>query len=209
MNRSTFSGIEPAMKSLLLAGGLASGLVVGMVALPVPAVAGEMCHGQAATLVGSPDVMTLVGTDGDDVIVTNGSWVIYADDGNDRVCVTGNTGPVYAGFGDDVVDTTAASSGSSFLGPGADTYLGGPGPDFVKAAGDPGGGGSIGDQEVDVIDVGAGSATIYSGAPGKANADTIAVGDGTSTIYWSGYQTGGEVGFGAGRHRMKVVLGWR
>ena len=116
VNRLTFSGIEPAMKSLLLAGGLASGLVVGMVALPVPAVAGEMCQGQAATLVGSPDVMTLVGTDGDDVIVTNGSWVIYADDGNDRVCVTGNTGLVYAGFGDDVVDTTAASSGRSFLG---------------------------------------------------------------------------------------------
>ena len=76
----------------------------------------------------------------------------------------------------------------------------------MKAAGNPGSGASIGDQEVDVIDVGAGSATIYSGAPGKANADTIAVGDGTSTIYWSGYQTGGEVGFGAGRHRMKVSL---
>ena len=45
-----------------------------------------------------------VGTDGDDVIVTNGSWVIYAADGNDRVCVTGDTGLVYAGFGDDVVD---------------------------------------------------------------------------------------------------------
>jgi Ca2+-binding RTX toxin-like protein len=195
------------MKSLLLAGGLASGLVVGMLALPVPAVAAEMCHGQAATLVGSPEVMTLVGTDGDDVIVTNGSWVIYAGDGNDRVCVTGRSGLVYAGFGDDVVDSTASSSGRSSLGPGADTYLGGPGSDYVKAAGNPGGGRSIGDQWVDVIDTGAGAATIYSGAPGKANADTIAVGDGTSTLYWSGYQTGGEVGFGAGRHRMKVSLG--
>src|SRR4051812_38355428 len=175
------------MKSLLLAGGLASGLVVAMVALPVPAVAEETCQGQAATLVGSPEVTTLLGTDGDDVIVTNGSWVIYAGDGNDRVCVTGEPGLVYAGFGDDVVDSTAASSGRSFLGPGADTYLGGPGTDFVKAAGNPGGGRAIGDQWVDVIDVGAGSATIYSGAPGKANADTIAVGDGTSMTYWSGY----------------------
>src|SRR5829696_1610126 len=172
MNRSAFSGIKPVMKSLLLAGGLASSLVVGIVALPVPAVAGEMCQGEAATLVGSPD-MSLVGTDGDDVIVTKGSRVILALDGNDRVCVTGKSGLVYAGFGDDVVDTTAASSGRSFLGPGADTYLGGPGDDFVKAAGDPGDGAAVGDQEVDVIDVGAGSATIYSGAPGKANADTI------------------------------------
>jgi Ca2+-binding RTX toxin-like protein len=207
VNRPTFSGIEPAMRYLLLAGGLACGLVVGMVTLPVPAVAGEMCQGQAATLVGSPDVTALVGTDADDVIVTNGSWVIYAGDGNDRVCVTGNPGLVYAGFGDDVVDTTAASSGRSFLGPGADIYLGGPGTDFVKAAGNPGGGRSVGDQSVDVIDVGAGSATIYSGAPGKGNADTIAAGDGTSTVYWSGYQTGGEVSFGAGRHRMRVSLG--
>jgi len=63
VNRSTLSGIQPVMKSLLLAGGLASSLVVGIVALPVPAVAAEMCQGQAATLVGSPD-MSLVGTDG-------------------------------------------------------------------------------------------------------------------------------------------------
>ena len=31
-------------------------------------------------------------------------------------------------------------------------------------------------------------------------------GDGPSTVYWSGYQTGGEVEFGAGRHRMQVFL---
>ena len=206
MNRPTFSGIEPAMKSLLLAGGLASGLVVGMVALPVPAVAGEMCQGQAATFVGSPDVRSLVGTDGDDVIVTNGTWVIYALDGNDRVCVTGGAGLVYAGFGDDVVDATAASSGRSFLGPGADTYVGGPGSDFVKAAGNPGSGASVGDREVDVINTGVGKATIYSGAPGKANADIITVGDGASMIYWSGYQTGGKVEFGAGQHHVRVEL---
>ena len=175
-------------------------LLSGIVALPVPAVAGETCQGQAATLVGSPDLMSLVGTDGDDVIVTEGSRVILALGGNDRVCVTGKSGLAYAGFGDDVVDTTAASSGRSFLGPGADTYLGGPGGDFVKAAGNPGSGAAIGDQEVDVIDVGAGSATIYSGAPGKGNADTITVGDGKSTVYWSGHQTGGEVDFGAGQH---------
>jgi Ca2+-binding RTX toxin-like protein len=162
-------------------------------------------HGRPATLVGSPDA-TLVGTDGDDVIVTKGSRVILALGGNDRVCVTGKSGLVYAGFGDDVVDTTTRASGRSFLGPGADTYLGGPGNDWLKAAGDPGVGASVGDQQVDVIDVGAGSATIYSGAPGKGNADTISVGDGNSTVYWSGYQTGGEVEFGAGRHRMQVFL---
>jgi len=56
VNRSTLSGIQPVMKSLLFAGGLASGLVVGIVALPVPAEAAEMCQGQAATIVGSPDM---------------------------------------------------------------------------------------------------------------------------------------------------------
>ena len=150
--------------------------------------------------------MALAGTDGDDVIVTKGSRVILALDGNDLVCVTGKSGLVYAGFGDDVVDTTTRASGRSFLGPGADTYLGGPGNDWVKAAGDPGNAAAIGDQQVDVIDVGAGPATIYTGAPGKGNADTITVGDGNSTVYWSGYQTGGEVEFGTGRHRMQVFL---
>jgi Ca2+-binding RTX toxin-like protein len=190
----------------LLAGGLACGLVAGMVALPAPALAGETCQGQPATIVGSPDVSTLLGTDGDDVIVTNGSWVIFAGDGNDVVCVTGDPGLVYAGYGDDVVDATAASSGRSFLGPGADSYLGGPGTDFVKAAGKPGSGASVGDQEVDLIATGAGKAIIYSGSPGKANADTITAGDGTSTVYWSGYQAGGEVDFGAGQHQVKVEL---
>ncbi len=93
---------------LVARGGSACGLVVGVLALPVSAVAGETCQGEAATVVGSPEVMTLLGTDGDDVIVTNGSWAIFADDGNDRVCVTGNPGLVYAGFGDDVVDSTAS-----------------------------------------------------------------------------------------------------
>ncbi len=206
MNRPRVSGVEPAMRSWLLAGGLACGLVLGVLALPVSAVTLEICQGQAATIVGSPDT-TVVGTDGDDIIVTNGASAILALGGDDIVCVTGSSGLVYAGFGDDVVDTTTRSSGRSFLGPGADTYLGGPGTDFVKAAGDPGSGRAIGDQDADVIDVGAGSATIYTGAPGKANADTITVGHGNTTVFWSGRQTGGTLDFGAGRHSIKVSLG--
>ena len=61
--------------------------------------------GAGGHLLSSPDI-SIVGTDGDDVIVTKGSRVIFALDGNDRVCVTGKSGQVYAGFGDDVVDTT-------------------------------------------------------------------------------------------------------
>ena len=161
--------------------------------------------GRPATLVGSPDA-ALVGTDGDDVIVTKGSRVILALDGNDLVCVTGKSGLVYAGFGDDVVDTTTRVVRPFLPRPWRRHLPRRPWADWVKAAGDPGSGAAIGDQQVDVIDVGAGSATIYSGAPGKGNADTITVGDGPSTVYWSGYQTGGEVEFGAGRHRMQVFL---
>ena len=205
MNRSTLSGIQPIMKSLLLARWVWPPVLSSESWLSPRRPWRRSVPREAATLVGSPDA-ALLGTDGDDVIVTKGSRVILALDGNDLVCVTGKSGLVYAGFGDDVVDTTTAASGRSFLGPGADTYLGGPGTDCVKAAGHPGVGAAIGDQEVDVIDVGAGSATIYSGAPGKGNADTITVGDGNSTVFWSGYQTGGEVEFGAGRHRMQVFL---
>ena len=90
VNRTTVAGVEPAMRFLLLAAGLACGLVVGMLALPVSAVAGETCQGEAATVVGSPEVMTLLGTDGDDVIVTNGSWV----GGNDVLRLSFDPGDV-------------------------------------------------------------------------------------------------------------------
>ena len=104
--------------------------------------------------------------------------------------LTGNTGPEYAGVGDDLLDAPTAASGV-VLGPGADTYLGGRGPDFVKvlaipAAGRP----SATGRSTSSTPAGKGHHLLE---PRKANADTINVGAGASMIYWSGYQTGGRV----------------
>lgn len=58
---------------------------------PVQAV-GERCRGQAATIVGQPGE-TVTGSDGDDVIVTNGEHDVDAGDGDDSV-ITGWEGGV-------------------------------------------------------------------------------------------------------------------
>ncbi|QIX28491.1 hypothetical protein ncot_19270 [Nocardioides sp. JQ2195] len=84
------------------------------------------------------------GTDGVDVIVTQGASEVHAGAGDDLICVTNiadahNPGRVeiLAGAGDDTVDATAARGvvPTAVLGTGEDTYLGGPGRDWVEAAG--------------------------------------------------------------------------
>lgn len=70
--------------------------------------AGETCEGRPATIVGTPDAR-LDGTPGDDVILTNGAYVVKAGNGNDVVCVSSaadgwtDTVRVDAGAGDDTV----------------------------------------------------------------------------------------------------------
>ena len=102
---------------------------------------GEPCHGQAATIVGTPGT-DIRATNGPDVIVTNGAPSTDARDGDDLICVTGYTrkddADVYGGDGDDDIDASATGAGRARvdLGDGDDTYVGGPGPDRVTAADD-------------------------------------------------------------------------
>jgi Ca2+-binding RTX toxin-like protein len=104
---------------------------------------GETCNGLAATIVGTPGAK-LTGTDGPDVVVTNGAAQIDAKGGNDTICTTNSAVPtsnvdpsvfVIAGAGDDFVDrrgdTDPALIGFGNLGPGRDTYYGAPGEDVV------------------------------------------------------------------------------
>src|SRR5687767_7512771 len=50
---------------------------------PGAATSGETCHGVAATVVGPPGQNELSGTDGPDVIVSNGVRSVYANAGDD------------------------------------------------------------------------------------------------------------------------------
>lgn len=102
--------------------------------------AGETCQGRAATVVGSGH--RVEGTEGPDVIVTNGAQTVFALGGDDLVCVSGpRTSPglpvdVRAGDGNDVVDGTGSPKQPvyAYLGSGVDTFLGGKKNDSVEVA---------------------------------------------------------------------------
>ena len=90
------------------------------------AAATPTCHGKTATIVGSPDREHLRGTNGRDVIVTNGSRYVNALKGADTICITnGGTDrffSVAAGPGNDWVQSHTKDE--VHLGSGNDTYIG-------------------------------------------------------------------------------------
>ena len=159
----------------LLAALPATLLLASALAPPGASAVGETCRGVAATIVHTSGNVQY-GTDGRDVIVTNGGQVITGG-GDDLVCVI--DGPtqwtsVEVGSGNDVVDSTARTAGAdAFLGDGNDQFIGGPGADRVRAN-------ELYTSEVDVIDTGtapeAGSGdTVLSGHVGLVNEDVITI----------------------------------
>ncbi|CAN5679550.1 hypothetical protein BH11ACT8_BH11ACT8_21550 [soil metagenome] len=128
------------MRSLLSTLTLVAAVLVAVPAAgPANAVDGPMCQGQPATLVGSGGV-TVEGTEGPDVIVSNGSSV-QAHNGDDIICMTEVTGSTYVatdtydetyqglGNGDDSVTVDSASPDAVltvYLYAGDDTFVGGP-----------------------------------------------------------------------------------
>ena len=134
--------------------------------------AGETCQGQAATIVGAPGAR-ITGTEGPDVIVTNGAMRVDALGGDDVVCATGTA------FLDVV------------LGAGADTFVdSNGGRPWIHAGTE-----DRTDTEADVIR--AASAVVISGTAGRPNADIIDLDFGE--VSWSGIQTApGALSVGTG-----------
>ncbi|WP_299926920.1 hypothetical protein [uncultured Nocardioides sp.] len=177
----------------LLRAGLATGLLSAtLLTAPTAQAAGETCHGQPATIVGSYLQRDLVGTPGADVVVTNGAVQLDTRGGDDLVCVTESAGrypelDLVTGPGDDVVDaSTSRGPMAATLGAGSDTYTGSArGGDWVVA-------GEAGvDTEPDTIHTGAGELVdaVVSGSKGAPNGDVIVVEQAGSTVYWSGPMT--------------------
>lgn len=107
--------------------------VLTLAAVSVPAHgAPPTCGGAPATIVGEPG-SRVVGTEGPDVIVSDGAMSVDALGGDDVICVNGETGfppasPVLvdAGPGDDAVDGTYSSNAVfATLGTGTDGFFGG------------------------------------------------------------------------------------
>ena len=146
------------------------------------AAAGETCQGQAATIVGTPGGQ-VTGTEGADVIVTNGAIRVDALGGDDLVCSTSeNGGVIYA-----------SGSVTVILGAGADTFI----PSERDASTIYAGTADGTDTEADVIRV-SGEGLVISGMAGQPNADIIDLG-GFGEVRWSGIQTApGAVSTGTG-----------
>lgn len=103
--------------TLTIAGLLGSALLVPT---QVANAVGETCRGEAATIVGSPGDPALLGSDGitgtegRDVVVTNGATKVSTLGGDDVICVTAGGASsvkrvvIDAGAGDDIVEGTTA-----------------------------------------------------------------------------------------------------
>lgn len=179
----------------LLTTGLLAAVLVP--ATPVAAV-GETCQGRPATVVGVPMQGWLTGTEGDDVVVTNGAVTVNTLGGNDLVCVTDSG--TYAGVrmdtgaGDDQVDASGTRGRvEATLGAGADLYTGSTARDLVVT-----GSGYDGvDTEQDtVVSSSGGSAAsegdqVTSGTTGVPNPDDIRLTGLGNTVYWGGPMAAG------------------
>ncbi|KAA1421738.1 hypothetical protein F0U44_05560 [Nocardioides humilatus] len=166
------------------------------------------CHDQTATIVGTPGG-SIDGTDGPDIVVTNGATEIQTGDGDDLVCVTGGSGKddadVQTDDGDDVIDASTSTSGTRrvYLGDGDDTYTGGPGPDQV-VAGDPGEGRA--GEGADTVATGAGYDYVVTGGTASApDHDAIDLGPGRDDVTVEGpVDPGLPLIGGEGRDRLAL-----
>jgi len=131
------------------------------------------CRGKIATILGTDGDDLLIGTDGDDVIVARGGDdSVWAGDGDDLVCLGEGDDFVNGGDGDDHI---RAGDGDDFVmgHGGADTLWGGDGNDMISGLG-----GSdliIGEPGDDSLLGGDGDDVIWGGD----GHDRIAGGDGT------------------------------
>lgn len=180
--------------------------------------AGETCRGEAATIVGTT-AQRLVGTEGRDVIVTNGASRLDALGGDDLICITGATtgGPdlfnaidLDAGPGNDMVDATVVAGWavSGELGSGADRFEGGGGSDSIRAGSlDAARGYAHVDTEADVLLGGGGDDNLRSGQAAAANADVVDGGAGDDFLaIWGDRTGGGTVSAGTGTDTLMVLL---
>jgi hypothetical protein len=175
-----------------------------------PAHAAETCHGQTATILGTPDG-SIVGTEGDDVVVTEGAVDVATYGGDDLVCVTGSptqhSGRLWirTGDGDDVVDSSAGHHRlRADLGKGVDAFSGGPGGEAV-ATGDGRGGESV--------STGAGRDFVDTGTTGLPMDNTIFTGADGDVIHFRGLPGTGSINAGTERDtvylRDRTRAAWR
>lgn len=200
---------------LLALAGVTIGLLTPVLSVPAYAV-GETCNGQAATLVGTPG-STVTGTDGPDVIVTNGAARVEAGAGDDVICTTGTVAAdpfnpavaVLAGAGDDLVDRRGELSpmavGFAGLGTGNNTFYGAAARDLV--------GSDAGSADILRTGDGADSALLHYATALTTEVDTVDLGAGDDDAWVDGgFSPGLSVTGGPGTDRLALqespAAGW-
>jgi Ca2+-binding RTX toxin-like protein len=156
--------------------------------------AAETCRGLPATIVGA-DNQRLVGTEGPDVIVTNGAQSLSALGGDDTICVTGTpvtagqgVSIIDAGAGDDYVEASVQGRGTTtVLGAGADTFISGNGAEHSVHTGTSPLRSST-DTEPDNVRITLGNASVTSGQADTDNPDVVEINRGS--VVWKGRMTG-------------------
>lgn len=178
--------------------GLAVLAPVSLATGPASAV-GETCRGEAATIVGAPNVRIL-GTEGRDVVVTNRSQDVETLGGDDLVCITGpdlesgyHPVDMDTGEGNDVVDGTAAPDWpvSGSLGAGSDTFYGGAGDDRVSGGSRDADYAPV-DTDHDLIVSGDGQDYVDSGQSGQVSTDLVDLGPGDDYLTYYGIPAEGS-----------------
>lgn len=180
---------RPRMLALLLGASLAvtSVIAAGHASSDVAVRQTEICYGEVATIVGAPEQLWLSGTNGPDVIVTNGAQSVDAQGGDDLVCVTNARSYV-------VVD----------LGPGADRLVGS---DSARESVDANHE-APGDVDRDIIHTGGGNDSVRTGgreSGAGASQDWVGLGNGRDTISVTGPVSVAAT-FSGGRGRDQIAI---
>jgi Ca2+-binding RTX toxin-like protein len=193
--------------ALLLAAPLALVALAGPPAQaePAPERAAPTCNGLPLTAEGTPNG-TVIGTAGDDVILTRGATRVDAGAGDDSICVTGKgTAVINAGPGDDFVGARA-HKGKSFvsLGFGDDEFYGGDGNDRVwsQEASN-----QTSSDDSDIIDAGGGDDYVISGSSTALNTDIVTLGPGDDALVTYGSSGGASLSGGLGTNFYQPLPG--
>jgi Ca2+-binding RTX toxin-like protein len=171
----------------------------------IPTRTAPICNGRTPTQIGQAG-QSLLGTAGDDVIVTRGAPRVDSGAGNDSICVTGRgTTVINAGPGDDFVGARA-HKGKTFvsLGFGDDTFFGGKGSDRVWSQ-ESSNQSSSDDQ--DRIETGGGDDYVISGSSTAPNTDVVSLGPGDDVLVTYGFAAAATLLGGLGTNTYQPLPG--
>ena len=198
-----------AYSVLLSALGLVAPMAASVPASSAPALSlsstqADLCFGQVPTIVAA-EGENVVGTDGPDVVVAHGGEAtVTTGDGDDLVCVIGvperGQPPgtfIYAGSGNDRVDNSRSGFDYvTYLGDGADEYIGGAASETVSASEESQGPGpGPPDRDIDVIMTAGSSDRVVSGG----GSDMVDLGEGRDSLYLRGLPGADGIFRGGGR----------